>query len=80
MLVIQDKEDILNIDLVRSDIKKMQNKKIIITVYGLRNRCNKFEGIINKIYPNIFTVLVNSEEKSFCYRDIITGDVKIKMI
>ena len=32
------------------------------------------------MYPNLFTVLVNGEEKSFNYRDVITGEVKIKYL
>ena len=70
----------MNINKVKEDIVKSINRKVIISVYGIRNRVNKYEGIIYKIYPNIFTVLVSGEEKSFSYRDIITGDIKIKFI
>ncbi len=68
----------MNINLIKEEIAKKINKKVLISVYGLRNRTNKYEGIIYKIYPNIFTVLINNEEKSFNYRDIITGDIKIR--
>ncbi len=70
----------MNINLIKDDIEKKLNKKVIISVYGLRNRINRYEGIIYKTYPNLFTVLVNDEEKSFNYRDIITGEVKIKYL
>lgn len=58
----------------------MLNKKVLVSVYGMRNRVNRYEGIVYKIYPNIFTVQVSGEEKSFSYRDIITGDVKLKCL
>ncbi len=67
----------MNINLIKDEINKHINKKALISVYGMRNRVNRYEGIIYKTYPNIFTVLVNDEEKSFPYRDVITGDVKI---
>ena len=52
-------------------------KKVKITVYGLRNKISFYEGPIYKTYPNIFTILINNEEKSFAYRDIATKDIKI---
>ena len=70
----------MNINKTKEEVAKMINKKAIIFVYGIRNRVSKYEGIIYKAYPNIFTVLVDGEEKSFTYRDLITGDVKIKII
>ena len=56
------------------------NRKVMVSVYGMRNRVSRLEGILYKTYPNLFTVLVDGEEKSFCYRDVITGDVKIKYL
>lgn len=70
----------MNINIIKDEIKTKLNKKVQVSLYGMRNRVNKYEGILYKMYPNIFTVLVNGEEKSFCYRDIITGDVKIKYL
>ena len=70
----------MNINIVKEEISKNINKKVSIAVYGLRNRVNSYEGIIYKMYPNLFTVLVNGEEKSFNYRDVITGEVKIKYL
>ena len=70
----------MNINLVKEAIKNNINRKVNIAVYGLRNRINRYEGVIYKMYPNLFTVLVNGEEKSFNYRDVITGEVKIKYL
>ena len=70
----------MNINIIKEDISKNINRKVIINVYGLRNKVNRYEGILYKIYPNLFTVLVNGEEKSFNYRDVITGEVKIKYL
>jgi uncharacterized protein Veg len=70
----------MNINITKEEIRKSINKKVIISVHGMRNRINRYEGIIYKVYPNIFTILIDGEEKSFSYRDIITGDIKIKYI
>ena len=68
----------MNINIVKEEIKSKINRKVSISVFGLRNRVNRYEGVIYKVYPNIFTVLIDGEEKSFTYREVITGEVKIK--
>ena len=70
----------MNINIIKEEIKSKINRKVSISVFGLRNRVNKYDGVIYKVYPNIFTVLIDGEEKSFTYRDVITGEVKIKYL
>ena len=70
----------MNIDLVREKIEKNINKKVVVTVYGLRNKISRYEGILYKTYPNIFTIIYDGVEKSFSYNEFITGDIKIKYL
>lgn len=68
----------MNIDLIRQKIEKNLNKKVVVSVHGLRNKVTRYEGILYKTYPNIFSIIENGIEKSFSYNDYIVGDVKIK--
>ena len=70
----------MNIESVKEIINKNLGRKVKITVYGIRNKINYFEGTLYKVYPNIFTILYQNEEKSFSFRDIITKDIDIKYI
>ncbi len=70
----------MNINLVREEIEKKVNRKVLVSVFGMRNKVSRLEGVLYKTYPNIFTVLINGEEKSFSYRDVIIGDVKIRYL
>ena len=70
----------MNIDLVRKDLENKVGKKVKVTVYGMRNKIERYEGIIHKAYPNIFTILSDGDEKSFTYRDIITRDIVVKVL
>lgn len=70
----------MNINFIKDEITRKLNSKVSISVYGLRNRVNRYEGVLYKVYPSIFTVLIGNEEKSFTYRDVITGEVKIKYL
>lgn len=68
----------MNPEIIKEKIEKDIGKKVRITVYGLRNKTNLYDGVIKAIYPNIFTIYDGNGEKSFSYRDVITGDIKIK--
>ena len=70
----------MNLNIIKEQISKNLNKKVLVSVYGLRNRVDRYEGTLYKMYPNIFTILINGEEKSFTYRDVITGEVKLKYL
>ncbi len=70
----------MNLDLVKEQLSKNINKKVIVTVYGMRNKINRYEGTLYKIYPNIFSIMMNGTEKSFSYNDYITGDIKIRFV
>jgi len=70
----------MNIDLVRQKIESNLNKKVMVSVYGLRNKIARYEGTLHKVYPNIFSILADGIEKSFSYNDYITGDIKIKYL
>lgn len=75
---ILDKEENLNIEKVKEELTRRINEEVEIKVYGMRGKTNDYKGKIHAIYPNIFTIIDNNTEKSFTYRDIITGDIKIK--
>ena len=70
----------MNLDIVRDKIKRNINKRVVVTVYGLRNKINRYEGILYKVYPNIFSIIEDGKERSFSYNDYITGDIKIKYL
>ena len=70
----------MNIDLVKSKIEANINKKVVVTVYGMRNKISRYEGTLYKTYPNIFTIMTDGVEKSFSYNDYITGYIKVKLL
>ena len=70
----------MNIDSIKDIINKNIGRMVRITVYGIRNKVNHYDGTLYKTYPNIFTILYNGEEKSFSYRDMITKDIDVKYL
>ena len=68
----------MNIRNIRGYLSKKVGSKIVVIYYGSRNRKERYEGIIFKLYRNIFTIrLCNGDIKSFSYIDIMTKTIKI---
>lgn len=70
----------MNIDNIKNELQNNLNKKVLVTVHGMRNRTSRYEGVLYKLYPNIFSIITDDGEKSFSYNEYITGEVKIKYL
>ena len=70
----------MNIDIIKRQMTSNIGKKVEVTIYGMRSKIDRYDGILYKLYNNIFTILYNGEEKSFSYRDIITKDIVLKYL
>ncbi len=67
----------MNLDGVKEEIASLLDKEIMLQVSGSRNKKCMYKGIVNNVYSNIFTVLIEGVNKSFTYSDVAIGDVKI---
>lgn len=67
----------MNVSDIKEEIESLVNKQIMIKVSGSRSRNQMFKGVVNQVYPNIFTVIVDGNNMSFTYADVAIGDVKI---
>ena len=67
----------MNVSSIRDEMESLINHEVMIKVSGSRNKNQMFKGVINNVYPNIFTVLVECVNKSFTYADVAIGDVRI---
>ena len=67
----------MNLDTIKEDIKNLLDKEVMIRITSSRGKNIIHKGIINNVYSNIFTVLVEGSNISFTYSDVAIGDVKI---
>ena len=70
----------MNLDIVRERSANYLNKKVVVHVYGMRNKSEEFIGIVSGVYPYVFTVVVNGSERSFNYSDVIIGDIVVNLV
>jgi uncharacterized protein Veg len=69
----------MTIQKIKSEISSMKNKKVLAKIDIGRNKYEYIEGIVNGIYPFLFTIKTNSETKSFSYSDVLTKNVILKI-
>lgn len=70
-------------DVIR-EITELKGESVKMQVNKGRKKIEKYEGIIESVYPSIFTVLVYDPdgEKHFSYShaEVLCGDVKISKV
>ena len=69
----------MNLDVIKNNLQKKIGLDVIITVKGIRNKQQIYEGKIYKLYPNIFSIMTRNGEKSFSYADVAIKDILIKL-
>ncbi len=68
----------MNLDDVKNLIRQNMGRSVVVRVYGLRNKKQVYYGTISAVYPNIFMLNADGENKSFSYADVITKEVVIE--
>ncbi|MCI7322830.1 MAG: Veg family protein [Lachnospiraceae bacterium] len=74
------------ISKVRASIHQQCGNRVKIQLDRGRNKVDIQEGVIQRAYPSVFTVLVDDEREenppqllSFSYTDVITKDIRMKL-
>ncbi len=75
-----------DISKVRASIYQQCGNRVKIQLDRGRNKVDIQEGVIQRAYPSVFTVLVDDERQenppqllSFSYTDVITKDIRMKL-
>lgn len=68
----------MNIDIIKNKLSSYVGKKKNFIYYGSRGQNEKFCGIINALYPRVFTIKCNDGSmRSFSYSDFAINNLKI---
>lgn len=71
----------MNINKIRSFVKKNQGNLFLFKFKGARNQTEEFVGKIVGAYRSIFIIRVNDYTKrikSYSYNDVLTNSLEIK--
>ena len=68
----------MNIRRIRAYLGNNIGSFIRIIYYGNRNKIEKYQGVIAKVYANVFVIRLRSGSlKCFSYKDILTKTIQI---
>ena len=68
----------MNIKQIKRYLATKIGNRIVIIYYGSRNRKERYDCILYKLYANVFIVkLLSGDIKSFSYSDILTKTIQI---
>lgn len=65
----------MNIETIKIKVRSLINEKIKVKAYLGRNKYEYFEGYIDKIHPNVFTIKTDKGLKSFAYSDVLIKNI-----
>ncbi len=68
----------MNIKNIKRYLLQKVGSKITVIYCGSRNRKERYNGYLFRLYPNVFIIkLFSGEVKSFNYIDILTKNIQI---
>ena len=68
----------MNIKTIRNYLRSKLGSNVVIIYYGSRNRKERYKGVLEKTYNNVFIVrMVNGDVKSFSYIDVLTKTIQM---
>ncbi len=70
----------MNPNIIKQKLLPHQGEKVLVKLFGMRGKTDKFIGILKDFYPQIFTIDVDGQTRSFSYTELINGDVVLSFI
>ena len=68
----------MNIKIIKRYLASKIGARVVIIYYGSRNKKERYDGELYRVYQNVFTVkLLNGELKCFSYIDVLTKTVQM---
>lgn len=78
------KRSSISLEDVKSRIRELKGASIFMAINRGRKKIERFNAIIDNIYPSVFTVKVDTINQqgiqTFSYFDVLCGDVEITRI
>ncbi len=75
------RKGILNLNEIKDKILAIKGKDIDITINRGRKKFDTFSGMVDNIYPSVFTVKIFNDKQlknvTCSYSDVLCGDVLI---
>ena len=65
---------------IKQHLLKLKGLNVNVISNRGRNKIEEFSGVLENIYPAVFTIKVEENCKTYSYSDILCGNVKINSL
>lgn len=73
-------QDNMNPYVIRANLLSRKGQKVHVRINGMRNKTDNYTGVIDEVYPQIFTINDGEKIKSYSFSEIINGEVELRFI
>lgn len=77
---MSDTLDNMNPYVIRANLLSRKGQKVHVKINGMRNKTDNYTGVIDEVYPQIFTINDGHKIKSYSFSEIINGEVELRFI
>jgi len=70
----------MNPIVIKESLQTHIGQTVKVKINGMRNKTDSFIGVLKDIYPQIFTIEVEGNIKSFSYSELINKEVILTFI
>ncbi len=70
----------MNPYVIRDNLFKHKGERVQVKVYGMRNKTDSFIGVLEDLYPKIFTINTGNSIRTFSYSELISKEVVLSFI
>ena len=75
------RKSVFNLNEIKDKILSIKGKNVDVTINRGRKRVNYYTGIVENIYPSVFTIKILNDAQlknvTCSYSDVLCGDIKI---
>lgn len=76
------RKNFLNLNDIKTRVNSIKGKKVAISINRGRKKIDNYNGIVEEIYPSVFTVKILNDVKlknvTCSYSDVLCGDVTLE--
>ena len=77
---MSDSQDNMNPYIIRDNLRRKKGQRVKVRINGMRNKTTNYIGIIQDIYPQIFTIYDGNKIFSYSFSELISGEVELHFI
>ncbi len=74
------KKNNITLQQIKENLLELKGKPVNVISNRGRNKIEQYDGLVDNIYPAVFTIKLKEGLKTYSYSDILCGNVKVNSL